>query len=86
MGGANEHFRPLGRPEQVNATALLKPPDFGITLTVNLPDLPELTATAVGDAPIVSAEPELPPPLQLIDIFTADDIWLVIVGFPTACR
>lgn len=38
--GANEHFRPLGRPEQLSDTAVSNAPDCGVTLTVTLPDAP----------------------------------------------
>jgi hypothetical protein len=46
--GANEHFKLLGSPEQVSATALLNEPPCGVTFTVEVPELPEATVIAVG--------------------------------------
>ena len=46
--GANEHFKLLGSPEQVSATALLNDASLGVTFTVNMPELPESTVIVVG--------------------------------------
>lgn len=46
--GANEHFKLRGSPEQVSATALLNEPTSGVTLTVEVPELPEVTVIVVG--------------------------------------
>lgn len=46
--GANEHFRLLGSPAQVSATALLNEPPCGVTSTVEVPAPPEVMVIIVG--------------------------------------
>jgi hypothetical protein len=46
--GANEHFKLRGSSEQVSATALLNEPPWGVTFTVEVPELPESTVIVVG--------------------------------------
>jgi hypothetical protein len=44
--GANKHFKLMGRPEQVRATALSSEPDCGVTLTVTVPEPPAFSVIA----------------------------------------
>jgi len=83
--GAKEHFRVLGRPEQASETELSNEPDCGVTFTVSLPELPIAIVIPNGSVPIVSPELVLPVVVQPRDTFTGDDIWFVMLGFPTAC-
>lgn len=79
--GEKEHVIPFGKPEQDNAIALLKAPDCAAAVTVRSPDPPEGIVIEDGLVPndtVVLAE-------QLELNFTAPDIWLVRLGFPTAC-
>ena len=46
--GENEQVRFWGKPEQVKAITLLKAPDWGVAVTVILPDPPEEIVTAAG--------------------------------------
>ncbi|PYX45465.1 MAG: hypothetical protein DMG79_19250 [Acidobacteria bacterium] len=61
----------------------MKVPDFGVAVIVRFPDPPEEIVSAVGLAPNVT------PPLELamhVEVsFTPPEIWLVMLGFPTAC-
>ena len=83
--GANEQFKFSGNPAQESATALLKDPDCGVSITFVLALPLEDTVTAEGLAPSVR--------LPLLEFsfaqfkvnFTALDIWFLRVGFPTAC-
>jgi hypothetical protein len=72
--GENEHFKLLGKPEQVKAIALLNDPEVGATLTVSFPDPPAVMVVEEGLAPRLN--PELPPPdsLQFNVVFTAGEI------------
>src|SRR4051812_27055227 len=83
--GENEHFRLLGSPEQVSATELSNEPDCGVTFTVSLPELPIAIVIPDGLVPIVSPELVLPVVVHPRVTLTAEDIWLVMLGFPTAC-
>jgi hypothetical protein len=49
--GANAQLRVLGNPEHVSATALLKLPDSGLTVTLILPEDPGAMFMADGAAP-----------------------------------
>jgi hypothetical protein len=82
--GAKAQARLVGRLAQVSAIALSKAPDVGVTLTVSLPELPVGTLIADGAAPRLRPEPLLLLAPQLSEAFTADDIWFVMLGFPTA--
>ncbi len=81
--GANEHFKLLGSPEQVSATELLNAPPCGVQVYVELPELPEARVIVCGFTLRVRLGLLLLP--QLSFACTADDIWLVMLGFPTAC-
>lgn len=72
--GENEHFKLLGRPEQVSATALLNEPEVGATLTVSFPDPPAAIVVDDGLAPRLNPEFPLPDPLQFNVVFTAGEI------------
>jgi len=58
--GENEHFRPLGRPEQVRAIALLNDPDVGATVTVSVPVPPDAMVVEEGLARRLRPEPPFP--------------------------
>src|SRR5690348_17922786 len=62
LAGLNDAVTPLGRPEALNDTALVKPLD-GVTVTVVLAPAPWLTLTLCGEAE--SAKSGEPPPLGL---------------------
>ena len=51
--GENEQLRVLGNPEHVSATAVLKEPDCGVTVTFMVPDAPGLIVIADGFAAIL---------------------------------
>jgi hypothetical protein len=48
--GENEQFKVLGRPRHESAIGVFRVPDFIAAVTVTLPDSPEGTLTALGDA------------------------------------
>jgi hypothetical protein len=60
----------------------LKAPDWAAAVTVTLPDVPERMVIDDGFVP----NDTVAPPPQFEVNFTAPDIWLVMLGFPTACR
>jgi hypothetical protein len=49
VAGLKEQDVPLGNPEQAKVTGELKPLD-GVTVRVAVPELPELTVRAAGEA------------------------------------
>jgi hypothetical protein len=88
--GANEQLRVLGNPEQARATALLKAPDCGVAVTVTLPDPPEVIVKEEGLVPRVKVGLVGPGKggvgaTQLDVTMTGAEIWLLRLGFPTAC-
>jgi hypothetical protein len=83
--GANEQARPWGSPAQVKAIALLNVPDVGVAVTVTLPDPPEEIVKEEGSVPSVRFVPPVVPATQLEMNCTGPEIWLVMLGFPTAC-
>lgn len=80
--GLNEHVKLLGSPEQVSATVLSNGSDSGTTFTVDIPEPPEARVIVAGFTFRVSFV--LAPLPQLRLPFTADDIWFVTPGLPTA--
>jgi hypothetical protein len=72
---------PLGKPEQDKAIALLKVPDWAAAVTVTFPDPP---ATIVMDDGFVPNDTVVLAAQFDVNL-TAPDIWLVMLGFPTAC-
>jgi hypothetical protein len=90
--GANEQLRVLGNPEQARATALLKAPDCGVAVTVTLPDPPEVIVKEEGLVPRVKVglvgvgDGEGGVGATQLDVtMTGAEIWLLRLGFPTAC-
>src|SRR5207244_1395079 len=49
--GTKEQLTPTGSPEQESATAPVKEPEMGVTVTFALVERPDLTCRAAGDAP-----------------------------------
>ena len=93
--GANEQLRALGNPEQVRAIALLKAPDCGVAVTVTLPDPPEEIVKEEGFVPKIKVGlvgvggggggGGGGVATQLDVTLTGAEIWLLRLGFPTAC-
>jgi hypothetical protein len=87
--GENEQTVPAGRFEHERETELVNDPETGVTVTSELADFPAATFRDVGVAPSVI----LPDggggggggPEHCAANFTALDILLLSVGFPTAC-
>lgn len=68
---------------------LLKAPEFGAAVTVTFPDPPDAIVKDEGLVPNVRVVlPPVPPVVvasQLEVNATGPEIWLVTLGFPTAC-
>jgi hypothetical protein len=79
--GANEQARPCGNPEQPKAMALLKLPELGVAVTVRFPDPPDAIVNEEGVVPNVRVGDGW----QFAVKATGPDIWLVMLGLPTAC-
>lgn len=72
--GAKEQLNPSGKPEQLSPTALLKDPELGVTVTVSVPDAPELIVTDEGLVPKLRVALLLVEPAQLRVNLAAADI------------
>ena len=81
---AQFRFRLFGSPAQVNAIALLRASDVGVTLTVSVPELPKGRVIEDGAASNVIPVLELLFALHLSEPFAAPEIWFLMLGFPTA--
>lgn len=82
--GVKAQFRLAGSPAQVNAIALLRASDVGVTLTVSVPELPKGRVIEDGAASNVIPVLELLFALHLSEPFAAPEIWFLRLGFPTA--
>jgi hypothetical protein len=84
--GANKHCSSAGRSEHERATAELTAPPTGITETLALPVWPEGISIAVGVAPRlnVGGGGGGVATTQVVEKFTAFDIWFFRLGLPTA--
>ena len=83
--GAKEQARLWGSPAQVRAIALLNVPNVGVAVTVTLPDPPEEIVSEEGFVPNAKFVLPVVPPAQLGVNGTGPEIWLVMLGLPTAC-
>jgi hypothetical protein len=61
-----------------------KAPDSDAAVTVTLPDAPEAMVNDVGSVPKVKGVFPAEPPPHIGVNFTGPEIWLAILGFPTA--
>ena len=82
--GLNEQVNVLGNPAQANATDELKALEFGLAVTVTLPEPPAATLRADGLVPRVRL-PFAEPPAHVEVNLTDPEIWFRTEGFPTAC-
>lgn len=65
--------------------ALLKAPDVGVAVTAILPDPPEEIVKEEGFVPRVRFVLPVVPAAQFEVSSTGPEIWLVMLGLPTAC-
>ena len=87
--GANEQAKSLGNSPHARAIELSKLPALGMAVMVTLPDPPDGIVSDAGSLLKLKVGVPVEPPAVVLDWHcdlnvTGPDIWLRIVGFPTA--